>query len=371
MKIEIGPNHYFNFGATIALGANLKTWLRILFTFWKDVDWQFWPKAVVITLFIILNSPIIWWEKLRYATRIKSTVVKAPIFIIGHQRSGTTYLHYLLSKDPQLAYCSVKESFMPWTFFTLEAYLVRMYKKALPEKRPMDNLKLSIELPTETEYPLGNMGLISMVSGYYFPRKMLSIFRKFVLFEKEADKKEWQNTLKYYLQKLTLKHGNKTLVMKSPENLGRVREILEIFPDARFIHIYRNPYTVYFSTERLYEITLPMVAMQHCEASHVQDFIVQSYTELFAKYFQDKIAIPTNQLTEIRYEQFIGNELNALEAIYETLELTGFENAKSPIQQEIDGYKNYQTNSYDYPSERKKEIYAAWKSVFETLGYSA
>jgi hypothetical protein len=114
-----------------------------------------------------------------------------------------------------------------------------------------------------------------------------------------------------------------------------------------------------------------MVAMQHCEASEIQDFILQSYPELFAKYFQDKTAISKGQLTEISYEQFIGNELNTLKAVYETLELSGFENAKSPIQQEIDGYKNYQTNSYDYPSERKKEIYAAWKSVFETLGYSA
>ncbi len=56
--------------------------------------------------------------------------------------------------------------------------------------------------------------------------------------------------------------------------------------------------------------------------------------------------------------------------MYKTLEITGFENAKSPIQQEIDSRKNYQTNSYDYPSERKKEIYAAWKNVFETLGHS-
>jgi hypothetical protein len=370
MKIDIGRKQYSDFGATTALGADLRTWLRIIFTFRKEVDWQFWPKTIVIGLFILMNTPVIWYEKLRYGRRIRNTVVKAPVFIIGHQRSGTTYLHYLLSKDPQFAFCSVKESFMPWTFFTLESFLMRIYRKVLPEKRPMDDLKLGTELPTETEYPLGNMGLASMVPGYYFPRKMYAIFRRYVLFDREADKHEWQRTMKYYMQKLTLKHGDRPLVMKSPENLGRVKAILEVFPDARFIHIYRNPYTVYFSTERLYEITLPMVALQHCDAQHVQDFILHSYPDMFARFFADKASMPAGSLAEMSYEAFIGNELEVLRQVYKTLGLQGFEQALPHIAQEIKGYEGYRTNRYDYPEQRKQEVYAAWKEVFLQLGYA-
>jgi hypothetical protein len=370
VKLEIGRKQYLNFAVTTAIGADPGTWFGILRRHWRDVDWQFWPKAVIVGIVTCLMYPVILWERLRYDKRIRATEVKAPLFILGHQRSGTTYLHYLLGRDPQFGHLTVKESFMPWVYLTSEAILRRIYQRALPETRPMDNLRMGLDLPTEPEYSLGNMTPSTMIPGYYFPRRIKEVFTSNVLFNDQKEKERWQRTLRYFIQKLTLRHGGKPIVIKSPENTARIKEILEVFPDARFIHISRNPYSVYFSTERLYSITLPMVTFQHCDGPHIQDFILYGYRTMMEKYLAEKDLIPKGQLAEIRYEDLIGNELEVLEKAYRDCGMKNFEAARPHIASEVKSYSDYRTNEYAYPEQRKREVFAAWKGIFGRLDYS-
>lgn len=318
---------------------------------------------------ICLYTPLRFWERLRFDKKIRETKVKSPVFILGHQRSGTTYLHYLLGQDPQFGYLSVKESFMPWIYLTAKQHLEWMLGRNMPDQRPMDNLRLGMDLPTEPEYALGNMTTSTMLAGYMVPSQLKNAFRKTILFEDEQAKKEWKQALKYSMQKLTLLHEGKRILTKAPEDLGRVKEILEVFPDAKFVHIYRNPYRVYFSTERLYGITLPMVAWEYVSEEVVKDFIIYAYREMFNRYFEAKKLIPEGNLVEINYEDFIGNEMEMLRKAYQTLGLN-FESAEPYIKAEVKSYEGYQTNKYEYDPERMEEIYAAWKTAFEELGYS-
>ncbi|MFM1875758.1 MAG: hypothetical protein RL266_1495, partial [Bacteroidota bacterium] len=122
------------------MGSNLFTWFSLLWQFRKHINWRFYPKIAVITIIICLYAPLRWWERLRYDRKIRATEVKAPVFILGHQRSGTTYLHYLLGRDPQFGYLSVKESFMPWVYLTAKRHLEWMLGRNMPDQRPMDNL---------------------------------------------------------------------------------------------------------------------------------------------------------------------------------------------------------------------------------------
>lgn len=370
MNERIGPKSYLDFTAPTIIGADIRTWFLFLWRFRGNINWRFYLRIFLLTFPILFYTPLVWLERLRFNRKIRETKVKAPIFIIGHQRSGTTYLHYLFGRDPQFAHLTVKESFMPWIYLTAKRHLNWMLGRALPDKRPMDNLKLGLDLPTEPEYALGNMTVSTMLAGYMIPSQLYSVFRKTVLFEDAYAKDEWKEALKYFMQKLTLKNDGKQLIIKSPENLGRVKEILEVFPDAKFIHIHRDPYRVYFSTERLYGITLPLVAMEYVSNGVVQDYIMRSYREMFERFFEAKKLIPKGNLTEIRYDDLIGGELSELERVYTELGLDGFEAAKPLIQQEVKTYENYQTNTYAYPPEKMEEIYRNWKGVFTELGYA-
>lgn len=351
------------------MGADLGTWLGLCWKYRSEIEWKFYPKCFVLTMMILFFAPFRWWEKLRWDNKIRATEVKSPVFILGHQRSGTTYLHYLLGKDPNFGFLSVKESFMPWMYLSFEKMLQRMLGNKMPDKRPMDNLRLGVDMPTEPEYSLGNMTWASMIPGYYFPKIFYRSFRENVMFDDPKAKKAWQAALKYFMQKLTLKHGGQQLIIKAPENLSRVEAILEVFPDAKFIHIYRDPYRVYFSTERLYTITLPLVALQHWPQEVVNEAVINSYRDMFTRYFETRGKIPQGNLVEIKYEDLIGNEMQVLENAYRTLGFD-FDQAAPHIRSEVKSYEGYETNKYKYDGQRMEQIYAAWEPIFKELGYS-
>jgi len=369
MQLNIGRGQYLNFAATTAIGADPRTWFGLLRRHWREVDWQFWPKVLAVSCFVLIMWPFVLFEHWKFDKRIRAQKVAPPVFIIGHQRSGTTYLYYLLARDPQFGFLSVKEGFMPWIYLSWLGFLRTALAKALPNKRPMDDLRLGIDLPTEPEYTLGNMTPSTMVPGYNFPRSMWPIFKSNVLFEDDRARNEWKSALRYFMQKLTLRHNGIPLMLKSPENLARVKEILEVFPYARFIHIKRDPVTVYFSTEKLYSVTLPMVALQHCDGKVVEEFIMESYPAMFRRFFADRHLIPPGQLAEIRYEDLIGNEMSVLQDVYKRLNMNGFEAASPEIIKEVKSYSDYKRNSYDYPQQRVSEIRSRWADVITELGY--
>jgi hypothetical protein len=48
---------------------------------------------------------------------------------------------------------------------------------------------------------------------------------------------EWKEIYLYLLKKETLYRDGKRLVLKNPANTARVTLLLEMFPNARFVHI--------------------------------------------------------------------------------------------------------------------------------------
>ncbi|MBC8355082.1 MAG: sulfotransferase [Planctomycetes bacterium] len=57
-------------------------------------------------------------------------------------------------------------------------------------------------------------------------------------------------------KKLTFKY-DKPLVVKSPTHTGHVRLLLEMFPEAKFVHIHRNPFEVFSSTLKMLATASP------------------------------------------------------------------------------------------------------------------
>lgn len=50
-----------------------------------------------------------------------------------------------------------------------------------------------------------------------------------------------------------------TLILKSPAHTARLKLLHELFPQARFVHISRNPYEIYQSTKKLFRDLLIQV----------------------------------------------------------------------------------------------------------------
>jgi omega-hydroxy-beta-dihydromenaquinone-9 sulfotransferase len=372
MRIEYKSKHYFNLANHTAIGTDLITWFNVLAKNRFAIGAPFIPKALFITATAFFNAPFQLIERAIYSKRIQATSVEKPVFILGHPRSGTTYLQYLFSRDPQFAYCSTFEGLVPHLFLTGGKPLQKTMQLLMPSTRPQDNVRISASLPVEEEFAMASISETSWVHGLYFPNSLTKVFDEEVIFSStdENIKKHWQRNFEFFLKKVSYRYKEKTLLLKSPANTGRLREIHEVFPDARFVHIHRNPYEVYQSCERLYEKILPMLGFHKADNEKIRDYIFYFYEQIYKKYLRDRALIPANQWYEFSYEEFVKDPVKTMQSAYDHLELPGFAEAKSFFESEAADATSYQKNSYSTLSAADKtRINQQWKFAFEAFGY--
>jgi hypothetical protein len=236
----------------------------------------------------------------------------------------------------------------------------------------MDNLEMEADLPYEDEYALANSNAYSMYHGWYFPKNLLKYFRKYVLFEGVSPKvmQRWGHDYINFLKKIALKNPNKRIVLKSLVNTAKIKQLLQLFPDAQFIHIYRNPYDVYKSTWKLYTSILPLFSFQHISKHELDEAILTIYYELYTRYLAEKSLIPTGNLYELSYETFIHDPLRNLKLLYDFLNLDSFSDAQSHFKQYITRHRNYQKNQYSLNETDKKKVADNWGFIFDAFGYT-
>ncbi len=370
-QLNYPKGSYLRLGEQPCCGSSILNWFRVLKENNFKIDWQFLPKALYVSLMIGAMSPFRWYEKKTVDPRIQDTSIVPPLFIIGHFRSGTTFLHYLLGQDPSLGYVSTFETMTPGMIIAHEKMFRDMVKKHLPAKRPMDDLEMHANLPYEEEYAIANLSVYSFYQGWYFPKNWKYYFDRYVLFNDVSEEEitAWKQIYTYFLKKISYKNNEKRILLKSPINTARIRELLDIFPDAKFIHIYRNPYKVYMSTWKLYKSILPLFSFQHITSNELDDNIIYSYRKIYEKFLEEKHLIPPKNLIEFSYEDFVSHPLQNIQQSYEHLDLDGYSNAKPFFKKYCDKHKNYTPDTYQFSESIKRKIHDKWNFMFEAYDY--
>ncbi|MHA1630227.1 MAG: sulfotransferase family protein [Candidatus Heimdallarchaeota archaeon] len=353
-------------------GTTFTNWLKLLYENRFKISLRYFPRALFISVITLLTSPFVLYEKLRYAKRIRRTVFKQqPIFIVGHWRSGTTFLHSLMIQDKQFGYVTNVHAFMPNIFLCSGKLFQGLLRRFLPAKRRMDNIRLGLHEPQEDEYALANLTNYSLYHGIAFP-KNIRFYARYCSMEGLPRKivKKWTRVFLNFLKKVTYEAGGKQLILKNPAHTYRIGLLLKLFPEAKFIHIYRNPFDVFPSTLRMYEKMFPYFFLQKpFSMKEGKEIIFDLYEEMFQRFFMEKQLIPKGNLIEIKYETFIQNPLQGLEQIYSGLNLQGFEKVKDHFQHYVAAQKNYQRNVHTLDKELEQEIATRWKFTLERLGY--
>ena len=353
-------------------GTSMLNWLRLLWENKFKLSLKYLHKILLINIMIIFSTPFIWFERIFFTHKIKKTEInKPPIFIIGHWRSGTTYLHLLLTQDKQFGFCSNLQSFMPHVFLGSKWLFGRIVADAMPEKRRQDNFVLGIDLPSEEEFGVGNMCPIGFYHGLSFPNNRY-YYANYNTFKEVPQKKinKWKKTYRFFLQKLTYAAKGKQLVLKNPPNTSRIKYLLEMFPDAKFIHIYRNPYEVFRSTNKMYFSLVPPFFLQVANTDSADEIVLYVYEEMHRKFFEEKHLIPKENYIEVRYEEFLQDPLASVENIYKTLSLPDFDVGKDAFKGYIAEQASYKMNVHTYPKEVVEKVSKRWKQTIEEWGYS-
>ena len=106
------------------------------------------------------------------------------------------------------------------------------------------------------------------------------------------EKKAWQEDYTYLLKNIAFANNKKQLLLKNPHNTSRVKELLELFPKAKFVFIHRNPLDVFISMVHLYGKVIETQFLQYATIRERKELILYYYKETMTKYLNDRAMIP-------------------------------------------------------------------------------
>ena len=355
-----------------AVGTTLINLLRIDFDhFLHWIPFVYWLKRPINYLVCLIYAPFNLFEVIKYGKRIRETQLNGdPVFIVGHWRSGTTHLHNLLVQDPKLGFTTQMQCLFPNSFLTNP--LVKFFiKNFQPSTRPMDNMAIDLETPQEEEIATANTMLYSFYNAWAYPKSLMRDYKRYVLFEglSERQKRKWQKGYMRVCKKATIYHQGRRLVLKNPANTSRIPALLELFPNAKFIHIYRHPVNVFYSTRKLYATAMPNMAHQDLSQEESDAAIMEIYDDMMHRFFEDRHLIPKENLFEVRYEDFEHDRMGILASMYNQFNLPGWEDASGKIQQYLDDLGTYQKNKFPFTYEECQLVRDKWGFAFDELQY--
>lgn len=311
-------------------------------------------------------------EKLVIENRLpKLEDMPAPVFILGHWRSGTTHLYNIMCESGEWGYVPPVATGLPWDLFGIAKIFSPLLERALPEHRYIDNIPVTPTSPQEDEIAIANMSEVSFYHGIYFPRTFAENVRRGLFFDgcSTADIRNWRRQFTYFLRKLYLHQDEKPLLIKNPVYTGRFAMLREMFPDAKFIHIHRNPYDVFVSMRNFYGKLLKEFALQGYDHVDIDETILSVYDRMMRAYERDAADVPADRLVELRYDDLDAEPLAAVEKVYEALSLPGFDAAKPKFEQYLASVSTFKKNKFDYSDEAAAKVEARLGYFIDKWGY--
>ncbi len=370
MGSDSGRLDRVNVEEEIMAGYTLANILRLLWQNRFAVDrryvWRF-LYGLGVSLLLLPLRILEWMFTVR---RIARTEIREdPVFVIGYYRSGATYLITLFSKDPNRGYVSNVEGYLPTIFLGFPRLARWIVKMSIPEARPMDNVVMTPEEPTEEEYSIGAYEKYSIYNGFVWPRnfRLYSRYNSFRGLPKDLVR--WKKRFAWFTKKLTAAFEGRQIVYKNPTATFRIKHLLGMYPNAKFVHIYRNPYKIYSSNVRYHDDVISIYTVQDWDLQEINTCILENYAEMYACFNEQKSLIPEGNLVEVKYEDFLKTPMEHMETIYRDLGLQGFEDARAPMREYADRQAAYRPNSHILGRKIVSAVNQYWGHIVDQLGY--
>ncbi len=357
-------------GPGILGGISLGDWWRLLQANQFSISPRHLPRALTITAHAIPNSVLRGWETWKYGRELKAVDVQPPLFLLGHWRNGTTLLHNLISIDSRFAFPNTYQALFPHAYLTTEGIGSRLLALFLPKSRPMDNVEMGGSTPQEDEFALSVLSLESPLLGWVFPNRR-AFYDKYLTMRdvSETERVLWRDTFMQFLQKLTFKY-NRPLVLKSPPHTARIRLLLGMFPSAKFVHIHRNPFTVFQSSRRMFGVNFAIDGLQRLARADLDEWILRQYRAMYDAYFAERDLIPKGRLCEVAFELLESDPIGELRRIYQELDLPDFGKTEVELRRYVASIADYQKNVFaPLPANLQRQIVEAWQPCFEEWDY--
>lgn len=350
------PHSHLSLQSNPAVGFPFSLWLRFLRENRSKLSLRrslrYLPRLLFVTSFSLLSSLLSSLESLLYPPSLvrAQPLHPSPIFILGAPRTGTTLLHNLLSLSPKLSTCSTFCAAFPASFLLAERFRA-LFSPFLPPTRPMDAMRLHWDLPQEDE--LGTCVLSAGASPYsmlYFMSPVDDLLPLYTLSPLSPQTARWTAAFRLLLQKLTLRASLSSspgrLLLKSPVHTARVPHLLALFPDAKFVHVRRDPREVFRSAVHMANTTYHHTYLAEPGEGEVLEFILRQNEVLWGELDRAKMfgLLDRDNFVEVAYEDLVGDAGGVVERVWEALGVEPGEGFWERFREETEALEAYEPN---------------------------
>jgi hypothetical protein len=329
-----------------------------------------YPKLVLTVVFCLLLQRSISQEEKLYQEKVKPVdIMHDPLFIIGHWRSGTTLLHYLMSLDTDMfAYPTNYQCFFPTIYlsFNEKSWLYNVLDKLMGVRpRVIDNMEFGLHLPQEEEWMyLPEGGRSYILEKLIFPKTAMTEYDKIIA--SSTDEKTKDITLKIF-KKLTYVY-RKRILSKSPGHFSRIPVLKELFPNSKFLFIVRHPYDVVVSMMHARNILGRMLSLQKAGPSDmisVAKFLT-FYFDVMNNYIN---LLKSHDYVIVKYEDIVKEPVKNMQSIYHSFGFPYTDKYERALTAYLESVKDYKRNRFDINRQTKELIYSECQQIFAEYGY--
>lgn len=314
--------------------------------------------------------------------------IKEPVFIISNPRSGTTFLHRLLSLDQaRYAYPLLYHAIFPSaTFFSIIHFFAAIDKKiGNPMRWGISKFDAVVFKGWAAIHPMGlkkteeDEGLFALAMN----TPALILFSPFVAqmheldFLDHASEEEKRKMRNFYVSSvkrfLYMEGSGKILLNKNVFDSGRIAWLMETFPTAKIIYPVRNPCEAVPSVISMFTVSWALHSPEMpLDSSYAKKFgwlAIKNYKHLFD--FQKQM--DRKNLVTFTYDSLIANPEQVVETIYAHFNWPITEPFLENIrknQLRVAQYKSKHQYALSQFGITEEEIYDYLKEVFDYYGFT-
>jgi hypothetical protein len=230
---------------------------------------------------------------------------------------------------------------------------------------------MSWDLPQEDEFALCNLGVPSPYATIAFPNEQPQNEGYLELDQlPRRARQQWKQSFLYFLKQLHSRRAGR-IVLKSPTHTFRLPTLLELFPNARFVHMVRHPVAVFLSTVRLWKSLYATHGYQKPCFAGLEETVFAKFLRMHERLQNTRDLVPRGHLIDVKYEDLANSTVEQMEVVYAQLDLGNFQPVRSQIEAYVADHADYQPNRYQPTTDQQREIHRRWKPYFERYGYLA
>jgi hypothetical protein len=240
-----------------------------------------------------------------------------PVFVVGSPRTGTSILHELLACDPATRAPAMWEMLHPVEALAGEAPLraadatVRFWHDLQPEYESMH--ANAGELPNECIFITMNEFLSDQWGGCHVVPSYDAHLRR-------ADHRPAYRFHRRFLLTLQQRRRGARWALKAPSHLAQLRALLDVYPEARVVHIHRDPLKTLPSALSLMG-TLKWMRCEAVDLAPAAQALPRGYAALFRAEIEQRAAgaLPDQRFVDLRYHDLMADPLRTVGELYARL----------------------------------------------------